>query len=177
MNRSPKISVIMPVYNGGRYLASAIESVLEQSYGNLELILADDGSTDGSPDIITRYRPDERVVSISTGGNYGVAAARNFALKHASGNLIAFLDQDDVWLPDKLKLQVQLLADHPGVALVHSYVVLIDENGELSEKHRGFEKTQSANAPIKIEIADIFAALFMRNDIQVLTVLVRKAVY
>jgi glycosyltransferase involved in cell wall biosynthesis/2-polyprenyl-3-methyl-5-hydroxy-6-metoxy-1,4-benzoquinol methylase len=120
--------VIIPAYNEGPLLASAIESALRQTYGNLEVIVVNDGS----PDAITRQTAEcfgERIVYIER-ENGGVAAARNTGISAARGDLIALLDQDDVWLPHKLATQVAALRAHPHVALAHSSYYLIDADGE-----------------------------------------------
>jgi glycosyltransferase involved in cell wall biosynthesis len=105
------VSVVVPVYNRERYLAEALESVVAQDYRPLELVVVDDGSTDGSSTVAARM-PHVRLVS---GEHRGVAAARNLGLRAASGAYIAFVDSDDVWLPGKLELQMRYLSDHPDV--------------------------------------------------------------
>ena len=109
------VSVVIPVHNGGRFLAEAIDSVLAQGYPHREVVVVDDGSTDDSP-AIARARP----VRYQRQENQGVAAARNAGLAAARGELIAFLDQDDVWLPHKLDAQVAFLLEHPSVDMVIS---------------------------------------------------------
>ncbi len=99
---TPLVSVIIPVYNGASYLAAAIESVFAQTYTPIEIIVVDDGSTDGSA-IIAGAFPK---VHLLTQPNRGVADARNAGLAAAQGELIAFLDHDDLWLPEKLRVQV-----------------------------------------------------------------------
>lgn len=108
---SELISVIIPVYNGEQYLAQAIDSVLGQTCPPAEIIVVDDGSTDGSADIARAFGTAVRCVAQA---NLGPAAARNLAVKQAGGNLLAFLDADDVWLPDKLECQLAALASNPG---------------------------------------------------------------
>ena len=104
----PLVSVIIPVYNGGRYLRAALESVFAQTYRPFEVIVVDDGSTDDSG-IIAQSFHEVRYIDQE---NQGVAAARNHGIEAARGEFIAFLDQDDLWTADKLKLQIgQLLSD------------------------------------------------------------------
>jgi glycosyltransferase involved in cell wall biosynthesis len=98
---SPLISIIMPVYNGERYLSQAIESILDQTYKDFEIIAVDDGSTDHTPHIIESY-PKIRYFFQT---NSGPASAKNFGIKHARGEYFAFLDADDLWMPTKLQLQ------------------------------------------------------------------------
>ena len=108
---NPLVSVIIPVYNGARYLGAALESVFAQTYREFEVIVVDDGSTDESG-VIAQGFSDVRYLQQT---NQGVAAARNHGLEAARGEFFAFLDQDDLWTPDKLKLQVEYLLSHPDV--------------------------------------------------------------
>jgi glycosyltransferase involved in cell wall biosynthesis len=97
-------SVVLPTYNGERFVSSAVQSVLGQEYPELELIAVDDGSTDSTRDILHRFSdPRIRVVERANGG---VAAARNTGIEHATGAAVAFIDQDDEWLPGKLSAQL-----------------------------------------------------------------------
>ena len=109
------ISVIIPVYNGERYLAQAIESVLAQTLPPSEIIVIDDGSTDGSVAIAERFAEQVR---IDQQENRGAASARNRGVDLAKGSLLAFLDADDLWTSDKLRLQVDALEKDPGLAMV-----------------------------------------------------------
>ena len=105
----PVVSVIIPVYNGEQYIGDAIESVRAQTHQATELIVINDGSTDGSRDQILRQAPE---IFYETDNN-GVVKARMKGIEHASGEFIAFLDQDDLWEPTKLKLQLDALRDNP----------------------------------------------------------------
>jgi glycosyltransferase involved in cell wall biosynthesis len=109
---APLVSAIVPVRNGARYLGEALASIRAQTYRPLEIVVADDGSTDESL-AIARACPEARVLALPHGG---VAAARNAGLAAARGALIAFLDQDDLWTPDKLDVQVAYLRAHPAAA-------------------------------------------------------------
>ena len=111
---SPLVSAILPVYNGERHLAEALQSVFAQTSFPVEIIVVDDGSTDRSAEIAKSFA-SVRYISQS---NAGVAAARNTGLAAARGELIAFLDQDDLWTPDKLTIQVGYLVQHPEVGYV-----------------------------------------------------------
>ena len=108
------VSVILPVYNREALIGRAIESVLAQSYRPLELIVVDDGSTDGTRAVLERYKDDIVLLEQPRGGAY---VARNLALRHARGELVAFIDSDDVWLPHRLASQVPLLRK-PNIGLV-----------------------------------------------------------
>lgn len=103
----PRVSVVMPAYNSARYVADAIESVLAQTVPEWELLLVDDASTDGTGTILARYaRMDNRIRCFSMLENRGAAHCRAFGVAQASGDWVAFLDSDDLWLPDKLEKQL-----------------------------------------------------------------------
>jgi glycosyltransferase involved in cell wall biosynthesis len=125
-----KVSAIIPVYNCERYVTAAIESVLAQTYPVHEIIIVDDGSTDGTRAVLEPYIGRIRYMRQE---KRGVAAARNNGIVHASGDFIAFLDADDLWLPDKLQLQMDFLCHHPQYGLVYSDMKTFDETGILHE--------------------------------------------
>ena len=117
MSDTPLVSVIVPFLDVAPFLAEAIESVRAQTYSNWELLLCDDGATDGSSDIARAYaaREPDRIRYLVHDGpaHQGASAARNLGLRHARGELIALLDGDDVWLPNKLAEQVAIMREHP----------------------------------------------------------------
>ena len=122
------VSCILPVFDGERFLAEAIESILQQE-GPLDVIVVDDGSTDGSAAIAVRYAP----VRIISQANAGLAAARNAGLAAAQGEFIAFLDADDLWLPGKIALQMDLLCARPDVDLCFGLVRHIAVEGSAGQ--------------------------------------------
>ena len=127
---SPRVSVVMPVYNGERFLAEAIESVLAQSYPHWELVLIDDGSRDASFEIAQRYaQRDARVRALRNEHNLGIVKTRNraFVEADARSEYFAVLDGDDVCMPDRLALQVTFLDAHPDHAVVGGNTLIIDE--------------------------------------------------
>ena len=127
MISQPLVSVVVPVRNGERFLGEALDSVLTQGYEPLELIVVDDGSTDGSSDIARAY--GAHVIQEESDG---LAAARNAGLAAAQGELIAFIDADDVWLPGKLEQQVQYLLDRPDVGFVYtSWTILLEPGARV----------------------------------------------
>src|SRR5262245_2814919 len=118
----PEVSVITAFLNEERFLKEAIESVLQHTFTNWELILLDDGSTDKGANIAKAYAeayPDKIVYYEHEGhANKSTAASRNLAISKVRGELVAFLDADDVWLPVKLEKQVQIMRKHPMVAML-----------------------------------------------------------
>lgn len=112
-----KVSVIIPCYNSARYLAEAINSVLAQTVPAHEIIVIDDGSTDGSAGVAMSFAPHVKLIRQP---NRGESAARNAGISASSGDWIAFLDSDDVWHPDKLKIQLGLIRGKEGAVCVHS---------------------------------------------------------
>ena len=122
MNR-PLVSVILPLYNGRDFIESSINSVLSQTYAPFELLVVDDGSTDGSGDLV----PVDPRIRLFRRQNAGVAASRNFGISQATGTYLAFIDQDDYWYPEKLRLQMQVLLTDPEpgyvVTLIHNHLV------------------------------------------------------
>ena len=118
---TPHVSVIIPTYNYGRFLGEAVNSVLGQTFRDLECIVIDDGSTDETGQVLASFT-DPRMVFSST-PRLGVSAARNRGLDMSRGSLIAFLDADDRWKPGKLERQIAILADEPGVDMVFTNFV------------------------------------------------------
>lgn len=111
----------MPVYNGEKYIGQAIDSILSQSFGDFELIVIDDGSTDKSAEIVGSYS-DKRVRYVANPTNLGLAGARNRTIEVSNGDYLAWLDSDDISLPDRLLKQVALLDEHPNVGLCGTWV-------------------------------------------------------
>lgn len=127
-----RVSVVIPTYNHARFLAQAIESALGQTLRPFEVIVVDDGSTDDSARILSRYADRIQVIRQT---NQGVATARNAGAAVASGDLLAFLDADDVWLPGKLEKQAQRFQADPELGLVHCGFEEIDEKGRRLRSH------------------------------------------
>ena len=119
MSDEPLVSVIIPVFNGERYLGEAIESALAQSYRHVEIIIVNDGSTDSSEQIALSFGAAVRCHNQDRGGT---GAARNAGIALSAGELLAFLDADDLWLPRKLELQVAAMAAEPEMELVSGHV-------------------------------------------------------
>lgn len=134
MENIGKVSVIMPAYNGSEFIGDAIDSVISQTYSFWELLIVDDASTDNTPEIIKNYSSsDNRIQLLQNSKNYGTQHARNRAIEEASGRFIAFLDADDLWLPEKLEIQLKTLRNNNLAGCFSSYD-LIDEKGEAIGK-------------------------------------------
>lgn len=124
----PTVSVIIPFYNGEQFISSALDSVFSQTFKDYEVIIVDDGSSLDSVSCLSSRKQSIRYIRQN---NSGVASARNNGIQHSNGEYIAFLDQDDIWLPEKLSLQVNYLESNHEVALVHSAISFIDVDGAL----------------------------------------------
>ena len=160
------VSVIMAVNNRQASVARAINSVLAQTYRNLELIVVDDGSTDGTREVVERFGP---LVKVITQAHAGAYVARNRALRHARGELIAFIDSDDAWMPDKLELQVPLM-QRPEVGLVFADAIHVTAP-EDGARHTGLTSFRVA-PPKRGRAVDHFASC---NFVPTCTVLVRRS--
>ncbi|KMS55096.1 glycosyl transferase [Novosphingobium barchaimii LL02] len=119
----PRVSVILPCYNGEIYLREAVQSILDQTLADFELIVVDDGSTDGSPAILQDMAGKDARIRVVTQPNGGIVAALNTAIEHAQGQYIARMDADDVSFPERLAFQASYLDQHPDVVLVGGYAV------------------------------------------------------
>lgn len=123
------VSVIMPAFNSERYIVESIESILNQTYHNIELLITDDGSEDNTISIIKSYaQKDSRVKAFFLNGNTGAGSARNNSIKHAKGRYIAFCDSDDVWLPEKLEKQIRFMQEKKCCFAFASYYVFDSES-------------------------------------------------
>lgn len=126
-----RVTAAIPTHNRGALVVEAVESVLAQTYRDFELVVIDNGSTDDTSERLQPYLDRIRYVRQD---NRGRAGSRNRALAEARGEYIAFLDSDDLWLPDRLERQVPVLEGSPEVALVHGHVEVIDAAGQLLEQ-------------------------------------------
>lgn len=123
------VSVILPVYNGEKYIAQSVDSILNQTYNNIELIIIDDGSSDNTLKIINSYLNDPRVIVI-TRKNKGLVQSLNEAIDISRGKYIARMDADDIAAVDRIEKQIDFLSNNIDVAVVGSRVILINENGD-----------------------------------------------
>jgi glycosyltransferase involved in cell wall biosynthesis len=157
------VSAVTPVYNRAAYIAEALDSALAQGFDGLEVVVVDDGSTDGTPGVLARY--GERIRAVRQ-ENAGQSAAWNRCLELARGEYVAFLDSDDAWLPGKLARQVPLLDADPGAALLYAEVEYMDGAGKPLPDARRAKRTPSG---------EVLRALLSDNFMRTPTVLARKA--
>src|SRR4028119_2409178 len=130
----PKVSVIIPAYNAMAYLPETLESVLNQTFTDFEVLIINDGSSDGIVEWASEIK-DSRVKLISQ-ENQGLSGARNTGIWSSQGEYLAFLDADDIWEPTKLEKQVQCLEEDNNIGLVSSWVSSINESGDILETYK-----------------------------------------
>jgi glycosyltransferase involved in cell wall biosynthesis len=160
----PKISVLMPVYNGGKYIREAIDSVLNQTFVDFELIVVNDGSTDDTQDQLNTYH-DSRI-RVFNQKNGGVSAALNTGLKHANARYIARFDADDVCYPNRLEKQYQFMEEHPDFVLIGSDADYMSEQGEFLFKYINIgHSNEEIQARIKDYCPFVHSSVFYRRDI------------
>lgn len=162
------VSVIIPTYNRKNIVENAIRSVFDQTYKGYEIIVVDDGSTDGTREYLESLDLPIRIISKQNGG---VASARNAGIKIAQGKYVAFLDSDDLWLPDKLKIQVEYLESHSDIRLVYTDEY-IEVNGEVVPKTR----FQRADVGDEVKNNFLLSGFVQRTPIHTSAVMVRKSV-
>ena len=138
--RTDLVSIIMPTYKCGRFIADSIRCVQAQTYQNWELIVVDDCSGDGTVDIVSALKKnDDRISLYQNTSNSGAAVSRNTALKNAKGRWIAFLDSDDLWEPTKLERQIKFMEEKGYVFSYHEYIEIDEQNNELGVHVSGKE--------------------------------------
>jgi len=168
----PKVSVVMPSYNNSAYIRSAIDSVLQQDYSNIELIVVDDGSSDDSVAILQSYGDQIRLICQP---NAGPAAARNHGLRYVTGDFVAFHDSDDLWLPGKLSAQVAFLQQHPQYAACYSSWQVWD-GGTVPEYTEQETGTPSGVAIDETGSGWLYLPLLKVSLLHTITVLIRRNV-
>ena len=160
------VSVIMPAYNAEKYITESIQSVQQQTHSNWELIIIDDGSTDNTKTLVLQFAKTDTRIKYFFQQNGKQGRARNNGIRQASGNLIAFLDADDLWLPEKLEKQI-LFIDSAKADIVFADVMVIDEKRKKLKDSWGVQKKSYAGS------AGIIAFL-KENKMPLLTVLAKK---
>jgi len=129
----PKVSVIIPTYNRANFLRSAIQSVLNQTFKDFEVIVVDDASTDNTRQLIHEF-VDDRICYIAHNKNRGGSASRNTGIESSKGKFIAFLDDDDMWMPTKLEKQLLLVNMNPEISVVYTGARIIDKDGKAGRQ-------------------------------------------
>lgn len=164
-----RVSVIMPCYNVADYVRSAIESVLSQTYSDVEVVAGDDGSTDNSRDILAELSQAHpgAIRTIQSAGNIGPFALRNLCIEEATGEFIAFLDADDLWHPQKLEQQIKQLEENRSAALSHTFATIIDDKGT---------PVRRLNLNSELYVGDCFSRMIRNNGVATSSVVVRREV-
>lgn len=158
------VSIIMPVYNGASTIQASIKSVLSQTYPQWELLIVDDCSMDNTSSMIAQYKEDARIHYYKQSQNLGVAAARNKAISMAKGRYIAFLDSDDLWMPEKLERQISFMeSNHYGFT--------------YTEYRQFTDNPQDAGKIIRVQDSVDYQELLKGNDIGCLTVMLDREIY
>lgn len=161
------VSIIMPAYNAERYVADAIRSVLAQTYQDWELVVVDDGSKDGTAGIARDLAAQDARIRLVSRENGGQAAARNTGIRASRGTLVAFLDADDLWVEEKLELQLRALAETGADVLSSNGFVFEGDDTSV-------EAYELSTLPGRTEGAEMFRLLYAFNRIQIQSVLVRR---
>ena len=156
------VTAIIPTYNMGRFLPQAVESVLSQSYPNVEVQIVDDGSSDDTPSVVRQWDGNPRV-RVHRQANGGLSCARNQAIALSRGKFIALLDADDIWVPDKLALQMPLFRGRPEVGVVYSDYQRMDA-----------EARPMATPPTRMHRGRISDLLLVENFVSASTTVVRR---
>ena len=146
--KDPEISVIMPLYNKERYVAEAVQSVLNQSYDNLEVLVVDDKSTDGSLEIARHFESDDRLRILTNSQNRGPAYSENKGVRESKGRVIALIGADDVYHPDKLKIQMEEMSDegqHKDVVVYTDWFAINEESQVTKPNHLDLKRIHSGN--------------------------------
>jgi glycosyltransferase involved in cell wall biosynthesis len=168
MNRTPIVSVIIPTYNRESTIVRSVNSVLQQTYKNIEVIIVDDGSSDNTINVLNDIK-DERLKVIQCKENQGVSKARNIGIMAAAGTYIAFQDSDDEWLPDKLEKQVHIIENSDAdVGVVYSSFLKIKDDKE--------KQLIPGTKKLKLD-GDILRSLSRGNVVGSPTMLIRKEVF
>ncbi len=162
----PEVTVIIPTYNRADYLKKSVRSVRDQTFSNFEIIIINNYSDDNTLNVIDSFN-DKRIQVINFKNNGIIARSRNQGILRARGKYIAFLDDDDLWCPDKLELQINYMRSNPDIDLVYSNSVIIDEN---DNKKGLLIETKTAKS------GRVFLDLLADNFIAVLTVLMKREI-
>ena len=160
----PLVSVIIPVFNGEKYIIETLRSISVQSMDDFEVIIINDGSTDAAEELVGKYAMQDKRIKLFTRSNEGMAASLNFGMKVAKSDLIARIDADDVMTKNRLKMQLDFLEANPSVSVASSYVYLINSNSQVIGTNKSkytsiseVQKTISQAKPIGIPHPGVIA--------------------
>jgi len=140
---SPRVSWLIPVYNGESFVREAIESVLAQDYADFEVVIVNDGSTDGTREILAEYEASDRRIKLIDKPNGGIVSALNEGLRHCSGEYLARMDADDIAMPRRLRLQVDHLDRNPDCVIVGGSAISVDREGRPVARTTGGRHSQT----------------------------------
>lgn len=165
-NSQPKISIILPTYNGARTVARAIESVIGQTFSSWELLVIDDGSTDGTAEVVKKYtESDARIRYLRNEVNLGIQKTLNRGIAESKGDYIARIDDDDAWAePAKLALQAAYLDEHPHCVLVGTGTISVDKNGREITRYLSPESDASVRGHMLFRNCFVHSSVMFRKD-------------
>lgn len=169
----PLISVIIPTYNCGRYIKRAVDSIMQQTFNNFEIIIVDDGSDDNTKEMLADSLVKNNKIKYIFQINQGHAIARNRGVKEARGEFIAFLDADDYWDPRKLEKQLEVFNKNPAIDLVHSNVYVFNEGEENKPRLPGISIDYNKFTQDKL----YKKLLFFQIDVRIQTIMLRKSIF
>lgn len=168
------VSIITPVYNGEKYISETIDSVLQQTYLDWEMIVVDDGSKDNSATIVRQYAEKESRITLLQQPNGGSASARNNGIRHANGQYIALLDSDDLWDQDFLRSQLNLMKDKNAIVVHGSYKRINEKSEEILRAWKAKEEVTYKQMQITNHIAcltglydtSIYGKIYLKEELR-----------
>jgi glycosyltransferase involved in cell wall biosynthesis len=172
------VSVIIPAYNHQNYIVECIESVLNQTYTNIQLIVINDGSKDNTAEVVRNYINENNLVNIEffSNHNQGLCKTLNFGIKKSKGDYIAILASDDSWLPRKIEEQISLLESNIAIGLVYSDAYIIGGNVKTTHKYSDYKPSIKKKFLNSIQNVNVYKSLLIENFVLASTVLMRKSV-
>lgn len=160
----PKVSILMPVYNAEKYLIEAVDSILNQTFRDWELIIINDGSTDRSQELLSQIA-DNRVITVDNEKNLGLIDTLNKGINLCKGEYIVRMDADDISTPERIEKQVQFMDSHPHYILCGTNALVIDNNGKVTGKIRNLTDNQFLQINLLFSNPFIHPSMMIRRDI------------